>query len=221
MTTQPRKSRLWERLDTPTKVISAIAASIAALVGAAATGAAFLGDHKTVVVRPSVIVSRSSPLAGQRISTCMQRHHMRAARISIGVPYAHNITFKRCDWPPLVPTSTDGFTAVSTHVVNLPKPEAAPYNMVETFRAPCDQLDVTFVLDHMSLRQFTSHRLALSRIYEVDGVPKGSLAIRLLDQVPSDVNIPLPSEGPRAFYVLHSGHFALFDAHCAVGRPPH
>jgi hypothetical protein len=176
------KPSLWERLDTPTKVIAAIAASIAALVGAVAAGAAFFGGNdKTIVVRPS----GTSPVAGQRIKTCMRRHHLRSPRVSVGARNDTNITFKRCDWPPVVESSTDGYTEVWNHKQDLPRPASDPYSVVSTFRAPCDQLDVTFVLDHMETRQFTSRRLDRGRLYQVDGVQNpDSLDIRMLGRVP-------------------------------------
>jgi hypothetical protein len=89
-------------------------------------------------------------------------------------------------------------------------------------KAVCDHIDVAFVLDHMDLRQFTSARLSVSRIYEVDGMAGGSLGLRRLDRVPADVSklVPPPTASPATFYVLYSGHFALFDAHCSTGRSP-
>jgi hypothetical protein len=166
--------------------------------------------------------------APQRIAGCIRRHRLGAPRVSVGISGGgityprHSAIFKRCDWPPLTPGSRDGYTEVRVQDVDLPKPAAAPYNTLGTFRAQCDQLDVTFVLDHMLARLFTSKRLDLSRIYEVGGAANGSLRIRQLNQVPSDVMsfVPLPTATPPTFYVLYSGHFALFDAHCAAGRPP-
>jgi hypothetical protein len=222
---RPRQG-FWDRLDTPTRVVLAIVGILGGLLGAAATGAAFFGQDngKTVIVAslPSAVPDRA-----QRIAACMRSHRLRAARVSVGVPGdsgspARDFVFKRCDWPALTPGSTDGYTEVRVRNIDLPKGNAAPYNTVSKFRAQCEKLDVTFVLDHMSLRQFTSSRLAVSRIYEVDGVANGSLSIRELRQVPADVDvlIPLPTANPPTFYVLYSGHFALFDAHCATGRPP-
>jgi hypothetical protein len=183
-----RKPSFWERLDTPTKVIAAIAASIAALVGAGGVvaGAVFFGgDDKTVVVRPTLTAAAATPLAGERIKTCMERHHLRSPRISVGARTDANITFKRCDWPPVVESSTDGYTEVWNHKQDLPRPASDPYSVVSTFRAPCDQLDVTFVLDHMETRQFTSRRLDRGRLYQVDGVQNpDSLDIRMLGRVP-------------------------------------
>jgi hypothetical protein len=207
----------WDRLVNPSTVI---AATIGTLVGVVTIVAFFRGGDKTVVVR-SGGGALSSPLAGQRIKNCIRRHHLRAPRVSVGGRNDGNVTFKRCDWPPLVQSSTDGYTEVWSHNHELPKPAAAPYNTVSTFRAPCDQLDVSFVQDHMEFRDFTSRRLERGRIYEVAGVPGQSVAIRVLDQVPPDVKIPLPTEGGNGFYVLYSGHFALFDAHCPIGAPPH
>jgi hypothetical protein len=223
---EDRRKRVWDRLDTPTKVIAAVAGSIAALAGAVTAGAALFSHDKTLIVQPSV--GSAAPNAPQRIAGCIRRHRLGAPRVSVGISGGgityprHSAIFKRCDWPPLTPGSRDGYTEVRVQDVDLPKPAAAPYNTLGTFRAQCDQLDVTFVLDHMLARLFTSKRLDLSRIYEVGGAANGSLRIRQLNQVPSDVMsfVPLPTATPPTFYVLYSGHFALFDAHCAAGRPP-
>jgi hypothetical protein len=227
MTTE-REPGLWDRLDTPTKVVAAIAGTIAALAAAAATGAAlFGGNDKAVIVQPKVAVSPAAPNAADRVGLCMLAHHLRAPRVSVGlsgggITYPrHTAKLRRCDWPPLTNSSTDGYTEVSVREFDLPKPASAPYNILGRFRASCDQLDVTFVLVHMFSRLFTSKRLAPGRIYQVDGVSR-SVLIRALDRVPQDVEslVPLPSGRPPTFYVLYSLHFGLFDAHCAAGRPP-
>jgi hypothetical protein len=217
----------WERLDTPTRVLLAIVGIVGGVVAGVASGAAFFshGKTKTVIVAPA---SPAPPGRGEHLALCMLRHHLRAPRISVGVaPYGiafpeNRAVFKRCDWPPLTASSADGYTEVRVRNRDLPKGNAEPYNTVAIFRAPgCDRVDVTFVLDHMFVRQFTNGRLAGGHLYQVMGNPGGRVAVRELNRVPSDVTsiVPLPNESPLSFYVLYSGHFALFDAHCASGRP--
>jgi hypothetical protein len=150
----------------------------------------------------------SQPALAARLCGGAQRreHHFQAVRLAAGRREQHGRLYRE----------------VWSHNRDLPRPASDPYSVVSTFRAPCDELDVTFVLDHMETRQFTSRRLNRGRLYLVDGVQNpNSLGIRVLERVPLDVKIPLPTEGGRAFYVLYSGHFGLFDAHCAVGAPPH
>jgi hypothetical protein len=143
--------------------------------------------------------------------------------VSIGDVYpAHRFTFRRCDWPTIYEGSPDGYTRVSARIRDLPKPAAAPYNEIATFRAACDAIDVTFVLEQMAARIFTSQRLDLGRIYEVGYGSRSSITLRRLNYIPEDVLrfIPLPN-ATQGFYVLFSSHFAPFDAHCATGAPPH
>jgi hypothetical protein len=205
----------------------AIVGIVGGLLAAIVTGATLFGHDKTQTV---IVASPPAAVPGrtERIAKCIRRHGLRAPRVSVGitgvgVAYPRNeAMFKRCDWPSLTPSSTDGYTEVRVRNTDLPKPAAAAYNTVAAFQAQCDELDVTFVLNHMALRQFTSGRLLLDRIYEVDGQAGAALKIRQLDRVPADVSrlIPLPTASAQAFYVLYSGHFALFDAHCAAGRRP-
>ncbi|MFL5960066.1 MAG: hypothetical protein ACJ75G_07380 [Gaiellaceae bacterium] len=213
----------WDRLKGTGKVVAAIIGTLAALGGAATAGAELFGHaNKTIVLEPS---ATAPPNSGQQIEQCMRRHHLRAARVSVGDPNAaKRITYKRCDWPAIFEGSADGYTEVSADVRTLPKPQAAPYNTVATFRAACDEIDVTFILDQMAARVFSSKRLERGRIYEVESVRGPSTMFRLLHFEPQDVFgiIPVPSAGRgRGFYVLYSGHFAPFDAHCAIGAPPH
>lgn len=218
------KPGFWERLDTPTKVVAAVVAIIGGLVGAAATGAALFGGGKETVVVVPTVPPVQAPVAAQRITDCMRVHNMSTPRLAVGLPRGPKIVFKRCDWPPLVKSSADGYTEVRAERTELPRGNAWN-NTLDAFHGPCDRMDVTFVHVHMGERRFVSRRLAVGRLYDITWVakPRHRPVLRLLNRLPEELweyDVPTPSADSRQFHVFYSGHFWLFDAHCGYGRPP-
>jgi len=220
--TSVRPTNIWTRLDPPTKVIAAVVGTAAILGGAliGVLGNPFADD-------PGDVAARKDPaaIAARQIQRCMAKHHLSAQSVMVGGPLARRFEFKRCDWPPAVATSADGFSQVVDTILSLPKYNAASYNTVDTFRADCDSLEVTFVLDHMNGRQFVTGDLDVQRVFLVGfrrHRNRPVLVIDRLDRVPDDVRLPLPTPTSRSFYVLRSGHIALFEARCRTAdRPKH
>src|SRR5439155_26339940 len=133
------------------KRVAAIIGTLAALAVVIATAVELAGrGSKTIVVAPP---TNATPDAGQQVEQCMSRHHLRAGRASLGNPNLSRVlTFKRCDWPAIFEGSADGYTEVSARILPLPRPNSAAYNELAAFHAPCDEIDVTFVLDNMYAR---------------------------------------------------------------------
>jgi hypothetical protein len=198
------------------------------LLAAGATVGAFVSQTFFGSTTTSVVALRSAdPAASSRIAECMLSHQLRATRVSTGIGVggiaypANAARFRRCDWPPLPETAPDGYSEVRVKNFQLPRPNAAPYNNVARFRAPCEKIDVSYVLDHMFSRQFVTRRLQSGKVYVVE-FNESRVAIQQLARVPDDATaaVPPPVPDPPTFSVLYSGHFALFDAHCAFGRAP-
>jgi hypothetical protein len=210
----------WERLDLPTKVIGALVvaagAAVSVYVGVAGNPfAASTADEQ----------ARSDPaaVAARQVQRCMAAHDLRAPRVTVGLP-VRRLTFQRCDWPPLTDTSTDGYSEIVDAVSQVPGlANAAPFNKVDRFAAPCDEITVTYVLAQSSTREFVSRRLERGRVYLATGVPgKGRtrLVLQRLNFVPAEAWRFIPAEisNDRIFFVLHSGHFQPFDATCKPQR---
>src|SRR4051812_8927997 len=99
------RRRLWDRLDTPVKVVGAV---VAILVAGVTTY--FLVRDKVSSPNPTDVAAATSPaaVAARQIKKCMAHHGMRAPRVTSGQLLDRRLVFKRCDWLPLVSTSSDG-----------------------------------------------------------------------------------------------------------------
>jgi hypothetical protein len=221
------RESLWERLDRPTKVIGTIVAAAASLVGIAAIVVAIIGNPFSEDRFAAEADRDPAAITVHQVQRCMDRHGLRAPEVHIDsltrkikrpvFRTRSRLVFKRCDWPPITSTSTDGYTEVRDDVRWIPGKVAADmFAETDTLRASCDKLDLTFALLHMSGRQFRTSRVEAGRVLGVAvGVRKGApaLAIRPLKEVPDYAAIPLPSAG--VFHVLRGGHINLFDARCS------
>jgi hypothetical protein len=213
---ETERGGFWSRLDTPTKVLAAIVVTVTAVGGwfVAIFGNPFADDPRDVEARRD-----PTAVAARQVAKCMESHHLHApTEVDLSV---HRVTFRRCDWPSVV-RSGDAYSEIVDSVLYLPKYNAAAYNTIDTFRASCEHLDVTYVLDHMSGRQFIQGLLNVERVFLVgfhNNGQRSTLALERLDRVPEDVHLPLPSATSRSFYVLRSGHFSLFEAKCAPNHP--
>src|SRR6478672_13622565 len=75
---------IWNRLSATAKVVAAVIATLAALAAVVATAFELAGrSGKTIVIAPQ---TNATPNAGQQVEHCMRRHHLRAARVSLGNP---------------------------------------------------------------------------------------------------------------------------------------
>lgn len=206
----PRKrTGVWDRLDTPMKVISAAVVILGAVVGAlfAVTGDPFSDPVEEIEARKS-----PSAVAAHQIDKCMRKHQMPTRRVIVGRSYARARVHKRCDWPPLTATSRDGYSEVTELVAYLPRAAAEPYNAVHTLRASCARLGVSLVLNHMFGRVFRDVTIREGRVMLATTDARRRVVIRRLDRVPDDVRIPDPQSG--VFHVLKTVHISLLSVRC-------
>jgi|SRR5215211_1211582 len=227
----------WERLDLRIKVIGAVVAILAATVAIAVGIKELLFDDSAGPTTPSITdrvaagqqldpaeaaaLADPAAVAARQINRCMRRHKLPAPRVRVGATGTATLyVFKRCDWPPLSQPSSDGYSEIRTQVTTIPGKGAADvYNEIDTIRAPCSELVLTFALIHMGERQFKSARLLPGRVLGVTTVEgadrRPAISIALVKnplQSPAGVDIPGPF--PDRFHVLRTGHIDPFDARC-------
>jgi hypothetical protein len=210
------KPSRWERLDTPTKVIGGI---VAAVVGVITVFLAIAGNPFAPSAEDQAAAKNPAAVAAHQVQRCLQAHGMRSPRVTVGEP-AHHLRFRRCDWPPLTDTSTDGYSEINDFVTEIPgKAGVDLYDSVDRFTLPCDTAQVTYVLAQTGAREFVSRSVASGRLYLVTDVEKGNvmprLIIKQLNFAPDDVSrYVAPPSNARELFILHTGHFQPFDAVC-------
>jgi hypothetical protein len=211
------KPSVWERLDTPTKVIGA---AVAALAAAVSTYLAVAGNPFSPSPADQQAQTDPAAVAARQVQRCQTAHGMRSARVTIGQP-AHQLRFQRCDWPPLTDTTTDGYSEIVDSVRRIPgRSNSQAFDVVDQINAPCDEVNMTYLLAQTGGRQFVSRRLQRGRVYLVNGAVRQGrlrLSLQLLDVVPLAALRYIPdARNDRRFFVLHSGHFQPFDAVCTT-----
>lgn len=207
---------VWERLDTPTKVIGAIVATIAT----AATAFVAIAGNPFAHSNDAAVNATPAALAATQIQKCLRAHAMKSPRMTVAPVMQQHAVFKRCDWPPISDTSTDGYSEVDLNYKSVPhRSDADLYDTVDLIQAPCDTIEVTYYYAIMGGREFATQRIEPGRLYLVRSVEprprKFRTVIVELDSEPTDVAdlIPRVPNG-RTFTVLHSGSYAAYDAHC-------
>jgi hypothetical protein len=206
----------WERLDTPTKVIGAIVATIAT----AATAYITIAGNPFVNSNGPVVDATPAALAAKQVEKCVANHGMQSPRVTAGTE--QHRAYKRCDWPPISDTSTDGFSEVDLTYKTVPnRYDSDLYDVVDIIKAPCDTIDVTYFYALMGGREFVTQKIEPGRLYLVRSInpkpDKYRTVIVQMDSEPTDVTtlVPPPTTG-RTFTILHSGSYAPYDAHCAL-----
>jgi len=203
-----RRPGLWDRLDTPTKVVAAGVTSVAAILGGYL---AFFGSPLAEDPADPVEATPEA-IAARQVQRCMNRHDLPTPRVQEHSRDRSETRFKRCDWPPLT-TSLDGYSEVRDEIQPIPgRDNAHRYNEVHTLRGTCDELRLTFLQNHMDQRVFRTTELQLGRLIAVtEGLRRGrpTVFIRRLSRVPTDVRLAMPSSNAFAtdtFNVLKAGH---------------
>jgi hypothetical protein len=230
----PRDTR-WKRLDLRFKVIGTAVAILVGLVTIAVGLISILGDSDgpptpSITDRvvggqqldPADVAAITDPasVAARQIARCMRRHRLRAPRVRVGTPGTDDLyVFKKCDWPPLFQPSPDGYSKIRYQVAAIPGKGAADvYGELDTIRAPCGELVLTFALIHMGERQFRSTRLLPGRVLGVTTVEvrkRPAISIGLVNNpLQSGTSVDIPGPYPDRFNVLRNGHIVPFDARC-------
>src|SRR4051794_30826148 len=119
----------------PTKVIGAV---VAAVVAVATTYVAVAGNPFAPSAADQQAATDPAAVAAHQVQRCLSTHAMRSPRVTVGQP-AHHLRFRRCDWPPLTDTSTDGYSEINDFARAIPgKLGADAYNTVDRLALPCD-----------------------------------------------------------------------------------
>jgi hypothetical protein len=206
----------WDRIDKPTKVVGACVAIGVAVI---TTYLAVAGNPFAPSASDSLARSEPAAVAARQTQRCLVAHKMHSPRVTVGSTI-RRLRFRRCDWPPITDTSTDGYSEIVDFIRPIPGlKNAALFDEVDRYTAPCDAINVTYVLAQTGSREFVSRRLARGRLYVATTIAVGKyryrLVLRQLNEIPGAAvtYIPNPSNA-REFFVLHSGHFQPFDATC-------
>jgi hypothetical protein len=209
----------WNRLDTPAKVIGGVVATGAAII---TTYIAVAGNPFASSAADQAAQTDPHAVAAHEVKRCMTEHQMHSpvGTVASGNYLAGNVVmiFRRCDWPPIADTSTDGYSQIVDRIAETNASNAAPFDEVDKLSAPCGRITVTYLLAQGGANDFVSRRLERGRIYLAVAPALGRLALKQLNQIPEGAlkYIPPPSNA-QLFLVLHSGHFAPYDATCARG----
>jgi hypothetical protein len=205
------RASLWERIDVPTKVVSAIIAAMSGLAALVAAGLVIVGNPFSADPQEVAAGNNPAALVARQVNRCMRAHHLRSPRVRVpseGNPRA----FRRCDWPPLTTTSTDGYSEVRNAVVYIPHRSAADrVDAVHVLRADCATLDINFLMAHMDARIFRQTRLREGHLIEV-ALSNGKVAVRPLRSAPPVRGVPSAAAG--TFTVVKNSNIGIFDARC-------
>jgi hypothetical protein len=210
----------WERLDAPTKVVAALVGVAVPIVGAILVilGNPFSASPEELEARKS-----AAAVARNQIEKCKKSHelgseHVEERERTKVVPILDiQRTFKRCEWPPPSTTSADGYTEIADEVTHyLHRGAALEWNVLHALTAPCERLDVSLVLHHMTSRSFRNAPLRPGPVYlaaqdVVNDAP--TLAMQRLERVPPEVELPPPAD-EGTFLLLLNGHTELLGARC-------
>jgi len=192
-----------------------------ALIGTAGALFAIVGNPFAPDPREEEAKKSPAAVAAYQIAKCRTMHGLGAATVVVknwpaaGVPTRRS--FERCEWPPPVSTSADGYTLIEDRITAYAgKGAAEPFNALHTLTAPCDRLAVSFVLYHMTSRVYREARIRSGPVFLVTSIGVRDVPVprvRELKQVPIDVQLPPPEKG--GFFVLLNGHMEILHAKCA------
>ena len=137
------KARTWrDQLSTSVKLIFA---AITALIVTAGALFAIVGNPFAPDPREAEAKKSPPAVAAYQIARCRKTHGLGAATVVItnrpAAGAATRRSFERCEWPPPVSTSADGYTLIENLItVYAGKGAAAPFNALHKLTAPCDRL---------------------------------------------------------------------------------
>ena len=169
--------------------------AIVATIATAATAFVTIAGNPFAHSNNPAVNATPAALAAKQVQKCLAAHAMRSPRMTSGT-YEHRV-FKRCDWPPISDTSTDGYSEVDETNKSVPhRDDSDLYDEVDLIQAPCDTISVTYYYALMGGREFVTQTIEPGRLYLVRSVQpkprKFRTVIVQMDSEPTDVTQLIP-----------------------------